>query len=126
MNDDNTHRPLVIFADDDEDLLQLVKLKLSAEGLDVKLCLNGEKILSMIRSEKPDVVLLDITMNGNDGRYICKALKSDSETSSIPVILISANDNLPQIAFMYGADAYIAKPFNTFTIKQKIESLIAA
>jgi len=117
---------LVIFADDDEDLLRLVKLKLSSQGLDVKLCLNGENIIPMVASERPDVVLLDVTMQGRDGRDICKALKTNHATASIPIILISGNDNLQHIAEFYGADDYVTKPFNAFTVKQKIDNLLVA
>ncbi len=122
----NNSRPLVIFADDDEDLLKLVKMKLTSQGFDVKLCLNGEKIISLAAVEKPDVILLDITMEGVDGRELCRLLKSNYATASIPVILISGNDNLENIAGIYGADDYVTKPFNTHIVKQKIDHLLAA
>lgn len=122
----NNSRPLIIFADDDEDLLRLVKMKLTSQGFDVKLCLNGEKIISLASVEKPDVILLDVTMQGVDGRDICRLLKTNQATATIPVILISGNDNLANIAGMYGADDYVTKPFNTHIVKQKIEHLLAA
>jgi DNA-binding response OmpR family regulator len=122
----NNYRPLIIFADDDEDLLKLVKMKLTSEGFDVKLCLNGEKIVSLAAVEKPDIILLDITMQGADGRDLCLLLKSTAATSFIPVILISGNDNLENIAALYGADDYVTKPFNTHVVKQKIDHLLAA
>ena len=122
----NNSRPLIIFADDDEDLLRLVKIKLTSQGFDVKLCLNGEKIISLAAVEKPDVILLDITMEGVDGRELCRLLKTNHATATIPVILISGNDNLANIADIYGANDYVTKPFNTHIVKQKIDHLLAA
>lgn len=114
----------VLFADDDEDLLLLVKLKLSNLGFLVSLSLNGERVKEMAASDRPDAILLDVTMDGNDGRNICWDLKSDSNTKDIPVILLSANDQLEKIAEECGADAFFPKPFDAIAIKNKIEDLL--
>ena len=122
----NTNRPLVMFADDDADLLRLAKMRLTTEGFDVKLCLNGENIVPMAISEKPDVILLDLKMDNTDGRYIFLSLKTDKRTTDIPVIFISANNDLENIARLYGADDFIHKPFSIHSIKEKIEDMLSA
>ncbi|MGN6436203.1 MAG: response regulator [Agriterribacter sp.] len=116
----------VLFADDDEDLLRLVKLKLSTQGFLVALSLNGERVKAMALSDRPDIILLDVTMEGNDGRDICKSLKEDGVTKDIPVILLSANDELKKIAEQCGADGYVAKPFDANSVKNKIDDLLTA
>ena len=116
----------VLFADDDEDLLRLVKLKLSTQGFLVALSLNGERVKAMALSDRPDIILLDVTMEGNDGRDICKSLKEDGVTKDIPVILLSANDELKKIAEQCGADGYVAKPFDANSLKNKIDDLLTA
>ncbi|MGN6490885.1 MAG: response regulator [Agriterribacter sp.] len=116
----------VLFADDDEDLLRLVKLKLSTQGFLVALSLNGERVKAMALSDRPDIILLDVTMEGNDGRDICKSLKEDRGTKDIPVILLSANDELKKIAEQCGADGYVAKPFDANSVKNKIDDLLTA
>lgn len=116
----------VLFADDDEDLLRLVKMKLTNQGFLVALSLNGERVKAMATSDRPDVILLDVTMVGNDGRDICKALKEDRSTHDIPVILLSANDELKKIAEQCGADGYVTKPFDAGSVKSKIDDLLTA
>ncbi|MBN8857934.1 MAG: response regulator [Sphingobacteriales bacterium] len=122
----NTNRPLVMFADDDPDLLRLAKMRLTTEGFNVKLCPNGENIIPMAASEKPDVILLDLKMDNTDGRDICLSLKADKRTTDIPVIFISANNDLENIARLYGADGFIHKPFSIHSIKEKIEGMLSA
>ena len=121
----NTDRPLIMFADDDADLLRLAKMRLTREGFDVRLCLNGENIISIAISEKPDIILLDLKMDNTDGRDICLSLKTDKRTTDIPVIFISANNDLENIARLYRV-AFIHKPFSIRGIKEKIEDILSA
>lgn len=114
----------VLFADDDEDLLRLVKMKLNTQGFLVTLSLNGENVKDMAVTDRPDVILLDVTMHGNDGSDICRSLKSDPVTHDIPVILLSANDELKKIAEYCHADGYVPKPFDTASVKNKIDQLL--
>lgn len=122
MNRDRKIR--VLFADDDEDLLILVKMKLMNQGFLTTLSLNGEKLKEMAVSNPPDIIVLDVTMEGNDGRNICRCLKQDPLTKNIPVILLSANDQLEKIAKDCGADGFVAKPFEPGAVKNKLEDLL--
>lgn len=112
--------PVIVVADDDADLLTLVKLKLQKEGFNIALCHNGVDILSFAEQAKADLILLDVTMDGIDGRLLCKLLKAHKATSSIPIVLFSGNEALDKIAMECGADDFIAKPFQTEPVKRKI------
>lgn len=113
----------ILVADDDEDLLTLMKWKMKAEGFGVQIFPNAEKIFDMIETDPPDIILLDIAMRGVNGGDICKQLKSREKTKHIPVIMLSANLNIEKIARECGADDYIAKPFQMDEVKQKLWSL---
>ena len=111
-------------ADDDFDLLQLVKMQLQQAGFLVQLSLNGNGIVKMAQEDHPDIILLDITMDGISGGDICKKLKSDDQTSSIPVIMISANDNIEDVAQHCGANDFVRKPFNVQSIRETINRYV--
>ena len=116
---DNSKK-IVLVADDDIDLLQLVKMQLQRAGFSVQLSLNGKGIVKMALDEHPDVILLDITMDGISGGDICKKLKSNSQTSGIPIIMLSANDNIADVAQHCGANDFVRKPFNVQAISDTI------
>jgi len=116
----NNGKKIVLVADDDIDLLLLVKMQLQKAGFIVQLSLNGKEITKMITEDHPDIILLDIAMDGISGGDICKKLKSDAATSSIPIIMFSANENIEQIVMACGANDFIKKPFNVQAIKEKI------
>lgn len=111
---------LVLVADDDNDLLQLVKMQLQRAGFTVQLSPNGQGIAGMAAKNHPDVILLDITMDGISGGDICKKLKSDEVTSDIPIIMLSANENIEQIVNSCGANDFVRKPFDVQIMTEKI------
>ncbi|MEO5681628.1 MAG: response regulator [Chitinophagaceae bacterium] len=113
-------KKIVLVADDDIDLLQLVKIQLQRAGFIVHLSLNGQGIIEMAVEDHPDVILLDIAMDGISGGDICKKLKMYDKTASIPVIMLSANDNIEVIAHNCGANDFVRKPFILDTIREKI------
>ena len=113
-------KKVILVADDDFDLLQLVKMQLQQAGFAVQLSLNGNGIVRMANDAHPDIILLDIAMDGVSGGDICKKLKSSTTTAGIPIIMISANDNIESVAQQCGANDFVRKPFNLKTIKEKI------
>ena len=120
----NKKKKIVLVADDDNDLLELVKMQLQHAGFTVQLSLNGNGIVKMAEEGNPDVILLDIAMDGISGGDICRKLKMFDKTAAIPVIMLSANDNIEVIAHNCGADDYVRKPFNLQTIKDKISQVV--
>jgi DNA-binding response OmpR family regulator len=116
--------PMVLVVDDDEDMLVLVQHKLAADGFDPICSPNGTKIMEIIARKHPDLVLLDIHMNGVDGGDICHEIKSNPDTAAIPIIILSANHDLESVARDCGADAYIQKPFTNGKFRQTISSFL--
>jgi CheY-like chemotaxis protein len=113
----------ITVADDDSGILDAVGMMLEMEGYDVNTTLNGNTVLT--QTELPDVYILDIWMSGSDGRELCKKLKSEEKTKDIPVILISASNDLKRSAETAGADDFLAKPFEIDALLQKIEKALA-
>jgi DNA-binding response OmpR family regulator len=114
----------VLIADDDIDLMLLIKMQLQKAGFVVQLSLNGNGIARMATENHPDIILLDITMDGISGGDICKKLKSNEATSSIPVIMFSANENIEQVVRNCGANDFVRKPFSFQLIKEKISHFV--
>ncbi|MBL4675199.1 MAG: response regulator [Mucilaginibacter sp.] len=113
----------IMIADDDPGIVDAIEMLLEFEGYEVSSTVDGSTVLDM-RDELPDLLLLDIWMSGDDGRDICRKLKSIPSTKNIPVIMISASKDIEQSARDAGADDFIAKPFEMNTLLQKIEGFV--
>jgi DNA-binding response OmpR family regulator len=120
----NNVKPAVLIVDDDEDMLHIIDYSLSADGFDVKVSHNGDNVWDIITRSRPDIILLDIQMDGVDGSTICQKLKENKNTSGIPVIMFSANDNVQFISKSCGANGFIEKPFELKKMKIKINDLL--
>lgn len=107
-------------ADDDPAILDALTLLLEDEGYNVVPTVDIETV-PRIQESKPDVLLLDIWMSGINGGEICKILKKEIETASIPVIMISANRDTEEIAREAGADDFLLKPFDIDDLLSKIK-----
>ncbi|WP_199137573.1 response regulator [Pedobacter sp. ASV12] len=119
----NSRNKRVTLADDDPGILDAVGMMLEMEGYEVSTTLNGNTILNT-ESRLPDIYVLDIWMSGSDGRELCKKLKTDEKTKNIPVILISASNDLQKSAESAGADDFLAKPFEIDNLLSKIENCL--
>ncbi|RYY58144.1 MAG: response regulator [Chitinophagaceae bacterium] len=123
---EHTRQLSIVIADDDRDLLQLVKMRLEKEGFRVAISVNAEDISRIAVDKHADIILLDISMDGISGEDICKQLKNHKKTSSIPVVLFSANEDIREVADACGADDFLPKPFSLDLVKHKIAQLIPA
>ncbi|MCC6792228.1 MAG: response regulator [Thermomicrobiales bacterium] len=101
----------VLIADDDPAILDALQIMLEDEGYEVA-AIGGGDVVRETERIRPDVILLDIRMSGQDGREICRALKHHDTAKQTPVIMVSANRDGAVIAHDAGADAFIAKPFD--------------
>jgi CheY-like chemotaxis protein len=101
----------ILVVDDEISILEMVQLVLESEGYEVQARLNGAYFQQM-RSDLPDLILLDILLSGEDGRELCRRLKGDEKTRHIPVILLSAHFSARDSPAMSGADAFLPKPFH--------------
>lgn len=111
-----------MIADDDPGIVDAVEMMLEFEGYIVTSTVDGATVLDM-KEELPDLLLLDIWMSGEDGRDICKKLKSENITKNIPVIMISASRDIKDSAMAAGADDFLAKPFEMDELIKRIELL---
>ncbi|MBD2346211.1 hybrid sensor histidine kinase/response regulator [Anabaena subtropica] len=122
----NNYKGNVLVVDDTPDNLRLLSAMLTAQGFEVRKALNGKMGLTACQMVLPDVILLDISMPDMDGYQVCQQLKADDKTSDIPVIFISALDDvLDKVkAFDVGGADYITKPFHGAEVILRIENQI--
>lgn len=117
----------ILIVEDEESLLKLESILLTSRGYKVRGVSDGAAALKDIAENRPDLVLLDIMMPGIDGFEVCRRIKEDPFTSSIPVIMLTAKKSSADQArgAQVGADAYITKPFKSIKIIEVIEGLLA-
>jgi DNA-binding response OmpR family regulator len=114
----------IIVADDDSAILSAMRMLLQIEGYRVGTTSNGDSI-NFIKTELPDLVLLDISMVGVSGLDICRKLKNESRTRNVPIIMISAGNDAEESSAKAGADDFIAKPFDINFLLKKIKQHIS-
>lgn len=112
----------ILVVDDDVDILSVMEILLTMKGFEVEVTAKGETAFSKIDSFKPDLILLDVLISGYDGRTICRQLKSNENTRHIPVIMFSAHPGAAATIADYGADDFIAKPFDVSFLMQKVNA----
>lgn len=115
----------VAVVDDDPGIVKVIGVILRTNGFEVIDALNGSKAVTLVKEEKPDVVLLDIMMPDIDGFEVCRQLKADSSTRDIPVIFVSAKTGLEHVekGEELGAAGYIIKPFAPAVLIAKIKEV---
>ncbi len=116
----------IIVVEDEPDLVDVVTYNLKREGYLVLAAQRGDEGLNLIRSERPDLVLLDLMLPGMDGLSICRQMKSDSSLSEIPIIIASAKGEESDvvIGLEMGADDYLAKPFSPRELLARIKAVL--
>ena len=121
-------RPLVLAADDDQHILELVRLVLEQEGLDVLTATNGRDALELARERRPRMCLLDAMMPGLDGFECARALAEDERTRDIPVLLLTAKEPSEVAAegFSVGAAEYLQKPFRPGALRARVRAVLEA
>lgn len=114
----------ILIVDDVPENLQLLFEILSEEGHEVRRVLNGSQALKAVEIDPPDLILLDIKMPLMDGYEVCKHLKKDEKTASIPIIFLSAlNEILDKVkAFSVGGSDYINKPFDVYEVLMRVDN----
>jgi DNA-binding response OmpR family regulator len=119
-------KPKILIVDDEAAILHALGIYLREEGYSTEAIAKFDHYLAGIESSKlPDVVVLDILLNQEDGLKIAQDIKTTPRTSHIQVILISALPNVQQLAENVGADAYLAKPFDVRELNAAIEKLLS-
>ena len=123
----NNQQPFVhdiLIVDDTPENLTVLRQMLAEQNYMVRPALNGEIAIKAVNTSSPDLILLDIRMPGMDGYEVCKQLKSDEKTSGIPVIFISALNELDDKikAFSLGGVDYITKPFQAEEVLARVKT----
>ena len=113
-----THKVLIV--DDDRDILTVLQILLTQNNYIVEGIFKWELINETIEVFVPDLILLDISLVGADGRIICKQLKERADTKHIPIILFSANMHVEKNFMEYNANDFIAKPFEIDNLVKKV------
>jgi len=121
-------RPLVLLAEDDPDVRDMIERKLRGDDMDVIAVSDGVAALHAAKTMRPDLVLLDVMMPGMTGLQICHELRSNVATDNLPVMLITARARAEDIQTGYdaGADDYIVKPFSPRDLVTRIRDGLMA
>ncbi|MFN7172410.1 MAG: response regulator transcription factor [Fimbriimonadaceae bacterium] len=108
-------KPLkILVCDDERHIVRLIQVNLEKNGYQVVTAFDGKEGLEKVKSEKPDLCVLDVMMPYMDGFEVLKNLRRDPETEALPVIMLTAKAQDKDVfeGYHYGADMYLTKPFN--------------
>jgi two-component system response regulator VicR len=120
---------LILCIEDEQEMIDLIRLILSRRGFDVQGANSGEEGLAIIRKEHPDLVLLDLMMPDMDGWEVYQQMKADDMTKNIPVIVVTARaQSIDKVLGLHIAkvDDYIAKPFSPQELLNSVDNVLAA
>jgi DNA-binding response OmpR family regulator len=119
-------RGKVLVVDDEEYIQHILNFSFGAEGYEVITAADGEEAVRLARSEKPDIIVLDIMMPKMDGYEACKQIKADPQTQDIPVILLTAKGREVdrKLGTEAGADDYVVKPFSPGRLIERVEGFM--
>ena len=129
-NEDIADRPhrkcCILVVEDDFEIAQMLRIFFESKGYQVIIAPRGEKALELCQRRLPNIILLDILLPGIDGYEVCRRLKSNQQTKSVPVIFLTQKDERADqiIGLGLGADDYITKPFDIAELESSVERLI--
>ncbi len=116
----------ILVVEDERDILQLVKLYFEKEGYRVSTAGTGPDGLKAVRSEHPDLLVLDLMLPDMDGLEVCKRLRADQQTATLPIIMLTAKaeESDTIIGLELGADDYVTKPFSPKALVARVKALL--
>lgn len=116
----------VLIIDDEEHIVDLIKYNLEANGFQTIVAFNGVDGLKLSKSEKPDLILLDLMLPGIDGLEVLKRIRSDEKLKNTPVIMLTAkSEEIDKILGLeLGADDYITKPFSVRELTARVKAVL--
>ena len=116
----------ILVVEDEEDIRELLRFNLEREGYAVLQAPDGRQGLELARSRRPDLILLDLMLPVMDGFAVCRELERDPETSSIPVVMLTARGEAVDriLGLELGADDYVVKPFNVRELLLRIRAIL--
>jgi two-component system phosphate regulon response regulator PhoB len=116
----------ILVVDDEEDILELVRYHLAREGYQLSLAASGEQALKIAKTETFDLVVLDLMLPGLDGLEVAKALKADTRTQSVPIIMLTAKGEDADVVtgLEIGAEDYVTKPFSPRVLTARVKAVL--
>ena len=125
MIDVEPKRPRILVVDDDPSIVDLLEAFLQNE-YDVSVATNGEQAIKLCRQQSPDLVLLDVMMPGADGYEVCRRLKTDPVTRDIPIIFVTARDEVEEEikGLEAGAVDFLSKPVHRAIVLARVRTHI--
>ncbi len=119
-------RESVLVVDDERDILELVKYNLEKGGYQVTVVATGEDALAAARTKLPDIVILDLMLPGVDGLEVCRRLKGDPKTRTIPIVMLTAKGDEADVVtgLELGASDYVTKPFSPRVLTARIRAVL--
>ncbi|HPC02145.1 MAG TPA: phosphate regulon transcriptional regulator PhoB [Syntrophales bacterium] len=116
----------ILIVDDEKDLVDLLSYNLEKEGYAVLRAYDGEEALKILRSRKPDLILLDLMLPGIQGMEICKIVRKTPETAALPIIMLTARgEEVDRIVGLeMGADDYVTKPFSVRELLARVRAVL--
>ena len=128
MGNKSRQKPTVVIADDDLEILTMVRTLLRRRDVKLLEASDGEEAMRLIRENTPNLVVLDVMMPGMSGWEICKAIREDGELANTGVIMLTGiGERLNEMTSpLYGADAYLDKPFELTALDEAVTRVLAA
>lgn len=116
----------IVIVEDEANIVELVKYNLDREGYRTLYANDGRKGLELIKQELPDLVILDLMLPELDGLSVCKQLRSDTQTKSIPIIILTAKSEEADrvLGLEMGADDYVTKPFSPRELVARVRAVL--
>ena|SRR5579859_877029 len=118
----------IFVVDDDKEIREIVTFVLNRHGFEVAVACNGQQLQDLLIQQKPDLIILDVMMPGEDGYQIFSSLRSDLETRHVPVIIMTAHaeDIYERISVDLGAAEHMTKPFHPLELVERVKALLQA
>lgn len=121
MSDKSRRNRLVLVVEDEPRILRFLSISLRASGYNIVTAIRGDQVIDLVKSEKPDIIILDVFLPGADGFEVLKELRT---FSPLPVIVMSARDSLGPEALTLGATEFLAKPFKPEQLIRGIRNIL--
>jgi two-component system alkaline phosphatase synthesis response regulator PhoP len=120
-------KPVVLLADDDPEILAILRTQLTRKGYEVHEAFNGVETITKAREIRPDVIVLDVMMPGKNGWEVAKEMRADDQLKGVGILMLTAiGPKVNEITSpLYGTDDYLDKPFEFDVLESKIQAVLA-
>ena len=121
MSDKSRRNRLILVVEDEPRILRFLSISLRASGYNIITAIRGDQVIDLVKSENPDIIVLDVFLPGADGFEVLKELRTFSQ---LPVIVMSARDSMGPEALELGATEFIGKPFKPDQLIRGIRNIL--